>query len=156
MKFIRIFCLVLAMLMLGGVMVACGGGAETEAETDKETQAPVQEKDAINVNIIVKTAVDGEVKYQSGVDGYDYDGSVCTVQEILNDFMYMQYEIEIVVDEDTGKLIKVGDLETGDTKFFLFSQAKAPKGAEQAEAVDANIDEYDDIDNGDTLIIYLS
>ena len=154
MKFFRICCLILALLMIGGAMVACGGGTETKATETDETEKQV-ERDAVNVNIIVRASKDGENVYESGANGYDYEGDVLTVQEILIEFMSFDYSIDVEID-DSGKLTKIGDLEASASQFWLFSIAKHPKGADQAEPVEVNIDEYDDIDNGDTIVIYLS
>ncbi len=152
MKFVKILSLVLALLMMGGVMVACGGGQETETETETETEI---KREPINVNIVVRGSEKGENVYVSGDQGYDYEGSVLTVQEILIEFMSFEHEIDVEVG-DNGKLTKVGSLEAGATQFWLFSIAKAPLGADQAEPVNANIDEYGDITEGDTIVIYLS
>ena len=154
MKFFRICCLILALLMIGGAMVACGSGTETKATETDETEKQV-ERDPVNVNIIVRASKDGENVYESGANGYDYEGDVLTVQEILIEFMSFDYSIDVEID-DSGKLTKIGDLEASASQFWLFSIAKHPKGADQAEPVEVNIDEYDDIDNGDTIVIYLS
>ena len=69
--------------------------------------------------------------------------------------MGFEYEIEITYDAE-GKLAKVGDLEAKDGHLWLWSLAKAPKDASMAEAMDANLDEYNDISAGDTIVIYLS
>ena len=69
----------------------------------------------------------------------------------------MDFEYSIMIEfDDSGKLVKVGDLVAESNQFWLFSVAKAPKGADMAERVEANIDEYGDIANGDTIVIYLS
>ena len=68
--------------------------------------------------------------------------------------MSFEKGIDVVYD-DEGKLKKVGDIEAGVGQFWMFSVAKAPKGAAQAEAVDANIETYDQIEDGDTIVIYL-
>lgn len=153
MKFSKILCLVLAVLMIGSVMIACGGSGN-EGTTPVETEGE-SKRDPVNVNIVVKEAIDGKEMYASDEDGYDYDGEVLTVQEILIDFMTVECDADVEVDEK-GKLVKVGDLVASETQFFLFSIAKHPKGAEQAEPVEINIDEYSEIANGDTLVIYLS
>ena len=153
MKLFRICCLLLALLMIGGVMVACGGDQTVETEPE-ETEAKI-EREPVNVNILVKNAKDGDVVYESGANGYNYEGEVLTVQEILIEFMSFDHGIDVVID-DSGKLVGVGDLVADGTQFWLFSIAKHPTGADQAEDIKANIDEYGDIENGDTIVIYLS
>ena len=157
MKFTKIFCLILALLMIGGAMVACGGGGTESDETQgnpEETGNEV-ERDPVNVNIIVRASEKGENVYESGENGYDFEGDTLTVAAILEEFMDFEYSIMIEFD-DSGKLVKVGDLVVESNQFWLFSVAKAPKGADLAERVEANIDEYGDIANGDTIVIYLS
>ena len=152
MKFIRVFSLILALLMIGGAMVACGGnGGETEAPDETENQVV---SEPIHVNIYVRETVDGANVYDSEPYGYDFIGSTRTVAKILEEFMSFEKGIDVVYD-DEGKLKKVGDIEAGVGQFWMFSVAKAPKGAAQAEAVDANIETYDQIEDGDTIVIYL-
>lgn len=156
MKFLRIFCLILALLMIGSAMVACGGGGADTEESDVDEDTGNQgQNEPVNVNIIVRASENGENVYESGDKGYDYEGSVLTVQEILIEFMFFDYGMDVVVD-DSGKLTKIGDLEASASQFWLFSIAKQPKGADQATPVKDNIDEYSNIENGDTIVIYLS
>ena len=153
MKALKILCLMMALFMVGGALIACGGSGDGgSVETDLVTEV---KRDPVNVNIIVRESVDGEDKYVSGDNGYNYEGDVLTVQEILIEFMDFEYGEDVVVD-DNGKLVKVGEFEASDSQFWLFSIAKHPKGADQATPVDANIDVYGDIENGDTIVIYLS
>lgn len=153
MKSVKIISLLLAVLMMGMMFVACGGdGKETEAESN----ADVVDRDPINVNIIVKDSEDGVVKYASDENtGYDFEGETATPLAILEEFMDFQYSVVITYD-DTGKLQEVGDLKAGDGHLWLWSLAKAPKTADLAEPMDANLDEYTGIENGDTIVIYLS
>lgn len=155
MKFFRIFCLILALLMIGSAMVACGGGTDTGDTNVGEDTGNQGKAEPVNVNIIVRASKTGENVYESGANGYDYEGEVVTVQEILIEFMSFDYGMDVVVD-DSGKLTKIGDLEASTSQFWLFSIAKHPKGADQATPVKDNIDEYSDIENGDTIVIYLS
>ena len=154
MKFFRIFCLILALLMIGSAMVACGGGTETKGPDTEDTEKQV-EHDPVNVNIIVRASKDGENVYASGDKGYDYEGTVLTVQEILIEYMNFEEGLEVEIDEN-GKLTKIGELEASASQFWLFSIAKHPKGADQATPIKDNIDEYSNIENGDTIVIYLS
>lgn len=152
MKFIRIFSLILALLMIGGAMVACGGsGNDTESQKETEDQTA---SEPIHVNIYVRATVDGENVYDSEPYGYDFIGSTCTVAKIVEEFMSFEKGIDVVYDND-GKLKKIGDLEAGVGQFWMFSIAKAPKTAAQAEPIDANIETYDQIENDDTIVIYL-
>ena len=152
MKFIRIFSLILALLMVGSAMIACGGsGNETEAAKDTGNQ---NVSEPIHVNIYVRATAGGENVYDSEPYGYDFIGSTCTVAKILEEFMSFEKGIDVVYDEE-GKLQKVGNLEAGVGQFWMFSIAKAPKTAAQAEPVDANIETYSKIENDDTIVIYL-
>ncbi len=165
MKFVKILSLILALLMIGGAMVACGGGTETDAQTESDTEAEggddtskdIETTDEpLTVNIVVKKTQDGEVVYRSEPNGYKYEGEILTVQEIFVEFMSSEYDIEPEFN-DEGELVKVGDLVKADnTYFWLFSIAKHPQGEAQAEPVDGNIDEYDDIEENDTIVIYLN
>ena len=155
MKFVKFFSLILALLLVGGALVACGGAAETEAQAVETEGEGNVAHEPINVNIIVRASEKGENVYESGPNGYDFEGATPTVVAILEEFMDFEYSIIIEYD-DNGKLVKVGDLEASASQFWLWSLAKAPKGAAQATTMDENIDEYSDIHDGDTIVIYLS
>ena len=155
MKFVKFLSLILALLLVGGALVACGGGTETEApETEGDVEGNV-DREPINVNIIVRASEKGENVYESGHNGYDFEGETPIVVAILEEFMDFEYSIVVEYD-DSGKLVKVGDLEASSNQFWLWSLAKAPKGAAQATPMEENIDEYSDITDGDTIILYLS
>ena len=74
---------------------------------------------------------------------------------ILEEFMDFEHDIVIEYDEN-GTLKKVGDLEATDGHLFLWDLAKAPLDAENATPMNQGLDEYTNIKNGDTIIIYLS
>lgn len=152
MKALKILCLVLALLMVGMAFVACGGSGDKETTTEAENIIP---SEPLNINIIVKDSVDGEVKYASGDQGYDYIGAVRTPLAILEEFMGFEHDIEITYD-DNGKLATVGELSATTGHLWIWSLAKAPKDASMAEPMDANLDAYTDINKGDTIVIYLS
>ena len=152
MKFIRIFSLILALLMIGGAMGACGGtGADTESKQDTEGQTI---SEPIHVNIYIRETVDGDNVYDSEPYGYDFIGGTLTVAKIVEEFMSFEKGIDVVYDAE-GKLKTIGELDAGVGQFWMFSVAKAPKGAAQAEPVDANIETYSQIAEGDTIVIYL-
>ena len=153
MKAVKILCMVLALLMVGMALVACGGSQEDETTKGAENNIP---RDPLNVNIIVKDSINGEVKYASDENtGYDYIGSTTTPLAILEEFMGFEYDVEITYD-DNGKLATVGDLAATTGHLWLWSLAKAPKDASMASPMDANLDAYTDISAGDTIVIYLS
>ena len=153
MKAIKILAVVLAILMMGMVLVSCGGPEQTETTTEAGGNVA---REPLNVNIIVRESLDGENKYASNeITGYDYIGTTVNPLAILEEFMGFEYEIEITYDDD-GKLAKVGELEAKDGHLWLWSLAKAPRDASTAEPMDANLDEYSDISAGDTIVIYLS
>ena len=149
----KLLCLVFALLMVMGTMVACGGDGDdtTGPVTDDPGATAV---DPITLNIVVRASVDGENIYESGTNGYDYTLADRTVLTILEDFMFIEYDIVIEYDEN-GKLVKVGDIEAAPTQLWGFSKASTPKGVAEAEPVDGNIDVYNKINDGDTLVIYL-
>lgn len=153
MKFFRFFCLLLALLMVGGVMVACGETVDETGDASSETEAGTA-KQPLQVNIYVRETEKGEDVYSSDPYGYEFIGAKCTVAEIVAEFMSFNYGIDVEYD-DAGKLKKVGDITAGVGQLWMFSQAKAPKNAAQAEVVDANLEAYDQIENGDTIVIYL-
>ena len=149
----KILCMFVAVLMLAGMLVSCGGGSEvTEPVTEDVASKPV---DPITVNIVVRASESGEDVYTSAVNGYEYTLADRTVLAILEDFMLIEYDVTIEYDEN-GKLVKVGDIEATPAQLWLFSQASAPKGAADATPVDADIDTYNKVNDGDTLVIYLS
>ena len=153
MKAVKILCMVLALLMVGMAFVACGGSKDDETTTGAENNVP---REPLNVNIIVKDSIDGEVKYASDDNtGYDYIGATTTPLAILEEFMGFEHEIELTYDEN-GKLATVGELAASAGHLWLWSLAKAPKDASMAEPMDANLDGYTDIAAGDTIVIYLS
>ena len=149
----KLLCLFVALLMTVA-LVACGGnGADvTEPVADNNDSAAVE---PITVHIHVRASEKGEDVYVSEANGYEYTLADRTVLAILEDFMLIEYDVTIEYDED-GKLVKVGDVEADAAQLWLFSQASAPKGADEAAPVDSNIDKYDKIKDGDTLVIYLS
>ncbi len=153
MKAVKILCMVLALLMVGMAFVACGGPKDDETTTGAENNVP---REPLNVNIIVKDSIDGEVKYASDENtGYDYIGATTTPLAILEEFMGFEYEVELTYDAN-GKLATVGDLAASTGHLWIWSLAKAPKDASMAEPMDANLDGYTDISAGDTIVIYLS
>ncbi len=153
MKAVKILCMVLALLMVGMAFAACGDSKDNETTTGAENNVP---REPLNVNIIVKDSIDGEVKYASDENtGYDYIGSTTTPLAILEEFMGFEYEVELTYDEN-GKLATVGELAATTGHLWIWSLAKAPKDASMAEPMDANLDGYTDISAGDTIVIYLS
>ena len=146
----KLLCLVFALLMIMGTMVACGGnGDNTTPVVDDNTAA-----EPITVNIVVRASADGENIYESGINGYEYTLADRTVLTILEDFMLIEYDVVIEYDEN-GKLVKVGDIEADATQLWGFSKASAPKGAAEATPVESNIEVYNKVNDGDTLVIYL-
>ena len=149
----KILCLFVALLMVMGMMVSCGGGTETTAPVEDDNQDVAAE--AITIHIHVRTSEKGEDVYVSEANGYEYTLADRTVLAILEDFMLIEHDVTIEYDED-GKLVKVGTIEASPAQLWLFSQASAPKGADEATPVDSNIDTYSKVKDGDTLVIYLS
>jgi len=142
------------MLMVMGMMVACGGNSDetTAPVVDDQQDAAV---DPITIHIHVRASEKGEDVYVSDASGYEYTLADRTVLAILEDYMLIEHDVTVEYDDD-GKLVKVGDIEADAAQLWLFSQASAPKGADEATPVDANIDSYSKIKDGDTLVIYLS
>ena len=150
----KLLCLCVAMLMLMGMMVACGnGGEDTTQPVAEDTNGAVVEP--IIVHIHVRASEKGEDVYVSEANGYEYTLEDRTVLAILEDFMLIEHDVTVEYD-DNGKLVKVGDITADAAQLWLFSQASAPKGADEATPVDGDIDSYDKIKDGDTLVIYLS
>jgi len=150
----KLLCLLVAMLMVMGMMVACGGnGADTTEPVADDTKDAVVEP--ITVHIHVRASEKGEDVYVSEANGYEYTLADRTVLAILEDYMLIEHDVTIEYD-DNGKLVKVGDITADAAQLWLFSQASAPKGADEAAPVDGDIDSYDKIKDGDTLVIYLS
>ena len=150
----KLLCLFVAMLMVMGMMVACGGNSDetTSPVVDDQQDAAV---DPITIHIHVRASEKGEDVYVSDASGYEYTLADRTVLAILEDYMLIEHDVTVEYDDD-GKLVKVGDIEADAAQLWLFSQASAPKGADEATPVDANIDSYSKIKDGDTLVIYLS
>lgn len=149
----KLLCLFVAMLMVVA-MVACGGNGDVVTDpVEDDTKDAVVEP--ITIHIHVRASEKGEDVYVSEASGYEYTLADRTVLAILEDFMLIEHDVTIEYDED-GKLVKVGDVEADVAQLWLFSQASAPKGADEAAPVDANIDSYNKIKDGDTLVIYLS
>ena len=148
----KLLCLFVAVLMVMGMMVACGGGTEvTEAPVDDGNDVAVE---PITLNIHVRASENGEDVYAGE---YEYTLADRTVLAILEDFMLCNFdeEYEVVCDE-TGKLVKVGEIEAAAAQLWLFRQASAPKGVADVAPVDGDIDTYNKVNDGDTLVIYLS
>ncbi len=154
MKIFKILCLVLAIIMTVTVLVACGG--DPEDTTPDTTQAEDVKHDPIKVNIIVKASADGEAVYASdSVAGYTYVGDVASPLAILEEFMDFEHDVVIEFDDD-GNLVKVGEIEATLGHIWLWDLAKAPLDAESATPMNKGLDEYTTIEEGDTIIIYLS
>ena len=150
----KLLCLFVAMLMIMSVMVSCGGnGADTTVPAADDTKDAVVEP--ITIHVHVRASEKGEDVYVSAVGGYEYTLADRTVLAILEDFMLIEHDVTVEYDDD-GKLVKVGDIEASAAQLWLFSQASAPKGADEATPVDADIDTYNKVKDGDTLVIYLS
>lgn len=143
----KILLVVLAVIMMFSI-VACGGEVvETEPnETQKSTKS-------VTVNIVVRESEKGEDIY--AINEYKYEGATVTVLAILEEAMFIEEDVEVVFDEN-GKLVEIGTIKADAAQLWLFSKASAPKGADYATPVDANIDEYSNIADGDTFVIYLS
>ena len=156
MKAVKILCMVLALLMVGMAFVACGDAKDNETTAASGTHIP---RESLNVNIIVKASIDGEVKYASDeITGYDFEyttGATATPLAILEEFMDAEFDVLLTYD-DNGKLATVGELAATTGHLWLWSLAKAPKDASMAEPMDENLDAYSDIVAGDTIVIYLS
>ena len=150
----KLLCLFVAIFMLMGMMVACGnGGADvTEPVVDDNNDVAVE---PITVHIHVRASEKGEDIYVTEANGYEYTLENRTVLAILEDFMFIEHDVTIEYD-DNGRLVNVGDITASAAQLWLFSQASAPKGADEATPVDGDIDSYNKIKDGDTLVIYLS
>ena len=96
-KFVKIFAVVLAVLMLGSVMIACdngGTGEDTVAETAAEK---------ISVTIILKDAAGKKVAEET------VSSTKTTLGDVLDIFCgYLGEDAECVFDESTGLLTKLG------------------------------------------------
>ena len=152
----KLLCLFVAILMIMGTMVACGntGDDTTEPVNNDVPNTPV---DPITINIYVRASETGEDVYASDINGYEYTLADRTVLAILEDFMLCNFDVEYELGfDDSGKLVKVGDIEADATQLWLVNQASAPKGADDAKPIDGDIDTYSRINDGDTLVIYLS
>lgn len=150
----KLLCLLVAMLMVMGMMVACGGNGEDTTEPPVENNDNVA-ADEITLHIHVRSSETGEDVYVSEAAGYKYSLADRTVLAILEDFMLIEHDVTIEYDED-GKLVSVGTITADAAQLWLFSQASAPKGADEATPVDSDIDTYNKVKDGDTLVIYLS
>ena len=143
----KIFLALLAVLMILS-LVACGGETvETEPDEIVETTK------SVTVNIVVRESEKGEDIYT--INEYKYEGASITVLAILEEAMFIEEDVEVVFDEN-GKLVEIGSIKADAAQLWLFSKASAPKGADYATPVDANIDAYSNIADGDTFVIYLS
>ena len=149
----KLLCLFVAVLMLSCALVSCGGGSEVTEPIAEDTVA--KDVEPITLHIVVRASEKGEDVYTSAVNGYEYTLADRTVLAILEDFMLIEHDVTIEYDEN-GKLVKVGDIEASAAQLWLFSQASAPKGVADAAPVDKDIDSYDEVNDGDTLVIYLS
>ena len=143
----KILLTLLAVMMIIS-LVACGGEVvETEPEEINEATK------SVTVNIVVRESEKGEDVY--AINDYKYEGTAVTVLAILEEAMFIEEDVEIVFDEN-GKLSEIGAIKASPAQLWLFSKASAPKGADYATPVDANIDAYSNIADGDTFVIYLS
>lgn len=152
----KLLCLLVAMLMVMGTMVACGGagGDVTEPTVDDNQDVSVE---PITIHIHVRESESGEDVYTSDVNGYEYTLADRTVLAILEDFMLCNFDVEYeLVFDENDKLVKVGDIEAGAAQLWLVNQASAPKGVDDAKPIDGDIDTYKKVNDGDTLVIYLS
>ena len=163
----KILSLLVAMLMIVALFSACGGSDDNAAKPNDEADQSgvadeVKEVKTYKVNIHIRASENAADTYF--VEDYEFEAdpesanpnfAYDSVLAIVDSYMYMEEDIEIEFNE-AGKLVKIGDLEAAATQLWLCKKASAPKGADDAEIIDGNIDEYNQIVNGDTLVIYLS
>ena len=152
----KLLCLLVAMLMVMGMMVACGGAGDdtTAPVTDDAQNTPVE---PITIHIHVRASESGADVYTSDVNGYEYTLADRTVLAILEDFMLCNFDVEYeLVFDENDKLVKVGEIEADAAQLWLVNQASAPKGVDDAKPIDGDIDTYNKVNDGDTLVIYLS
>lgn len=150
----KLLCLFVAILMVMSIMVSCGGTGDDTTDLN-DGGLGNNDVEPITVHIHVRSSEKGDDIYVSEPNGYKYTLADRTVLAILEDFMLIEHDITIDYDEN-DKLFKVGEIEAGAAQLWLFSQASSPKGADEATPIDANIDSYNKIKDGDTLVIYLS
>ena len=112
MKLYRVLALVLAMLMIGCVLVACG---EKEPEAVKTT---------VKVTITVKDGPDGEVLAQERDYAYKDDkvgDKVPTITEVLIDVCELN-ELAIEFQDDSQQVItKIGSKTAGKGEFWTYA-----------------------------------
>jgi len=163
----KILSLLVAVLMIVAMFAACGGSDDQKAPAaDDAAKDPViedvKEAKSYTVNIHIRASEDADDTYS--IDGYEFDAdpdsenanfTYDSVLAVIDSYMYMEENVEIEFD-DNGKLVKIGTLEADITQLWLCKKASAPKGVGDAEPIDGNIDSYNEIANGDTLVIYLS
>ena len=135
-KFVKIFSIVLAVLMLGSVMVACDKG-NTEPETTAETAAP-----SITVEIIVKNA-SNKVVYQESVTT-----TKTTLGEVLDIYCAtLGEDVECAFDESTGLLTKLGTVvPAADETFIAYDESQG-----KDKAFDSIKNQV--LTNGQTIIV---
>lgn len=137
-KFVKIFAVVLAVLMLGSVMIACDNG-NASAETTAETQAAV----SVTVSLVFKDVTGKEV--------YKGDATIknATLGEAI-DMYCAGEELECVFDESTGLLTKVGDLVPATGELFIAYDETQGKN----KAFDSIKDQV--VTDGQTIIVAIS
>ena len=108
MKFVKILAAGLAMLMMMFCFVACdnGGDGDSEGTSDSSNSANV----TLNVSIKV-IDVNGETVYST--DKYTYIGKSASLISVLDDYLYIDEEIEAKYDE-YKTLLGIGSIEVGE------------------------------------------
>lgn len=109
MKLVKILAAGLAMLMLMFCFVACdnGGSGNPEGAADSSSSS-TNVKLSVSIKVI---DVNGETVYST--DKYNYIGKSASLLSVLDDYLYIEEEIEAKYDEYKD-LIGIGSIEVGE------------------------------------------
>lgn len=109
MKFTKIIALALSLIMVVAVLAACDKGGEDDTTTPADGTTTADPANVtIKVGIVVKD-IDGNAVYET--DSYTYIGKTPNLIKVLEDYLYMEKDIELVYDGIA--LSAVGSVEAG-------------------------------------------
>lgn len=142
MKFTKIVAVALACLMLALCCVACDSGDDQGAETT--TPVAGESTDVVLKVAIVVKDLEGKVVYET--EEYTYSGKAPNLVELIDDFIYMEYENIQVTYDELDNLQAIGTVEAADGAYWWYKL----NGRDGSTALNEYI-----VQNGDSIEYYL-
>ena len=132
----KIFCLLLAVLMIVPAFASCGA---------KEEGTPVEVANVKVYRYNDTTATATTELYAGSVTAYVAEGAALTVEDVVRG-----YDVNAVYDEDTSRFIKISELPADSEWFWNYTVNGAAKGlTQEIQATDTIEIIYEPLVKGD-------